>query len=93
MQDRWLTDWDFNPRFPFLTRANAGEVLPDPVSPLGWTLGFEEGLLPGWLRAGYLRLIDPVAEALVRWRVSPNTITTVGTLSYMTGGVIYATGG
>ena len=48
MQDRWLTDWDFNPRFPFLTRANAGEVLPDPVSPLGWTLVWEQGCLKGW---------------------------------------------
>jgi phosphohistidine swiveling domain-containing protein/ketosteroid isomerase-like protein len=35
---------------PFYTRANAGEVLPDPASPLGWTLVFEQGLLPGWLR-------------------------------------------
>ena len=35
---------------PFYTRANAGEVLADPASPLGWTLVFEQGLLPGWLR-------------------------------------------
>lgn len=35
---------------PFYTRANAGEVLADPASPLGWTLVFERGLLPGWLR-------------------------------------------
>jgi rifampicin phosphotransferase len=35
---------------PFYTRANAGEVLADPASPLGWTLVFEKGLLPGWLR-------------------------------------------
>ena len=31
-------------------RRNAGEVLADPASPLGWTLVFEQGLLPGWLR-------------------------------------------
>lgn len=49
-------------------------------------------LLPGWLRAGYLRLIDPVADALVRWNVSPNAITTVGTLCSMAGGAIYAAG-
>jgi len=35
---------------PYYTRANAGEVLPDPASPLGWTLVFEQGLLKGWLR-------------------------------------------
>jgi pyruvate,water dikinase len=48
--DRWITDsqrWD---RLPYYTRANAGEVLPDPCSPLGWTLVFEQGLLVGWLR-------------------------------------------
>jgi rifampicin phosphotransferase len=50
LPDRWLTDWDRFERLPFYTRANAGEVLPDPASPLGWTLVFERGLLPGWLR-------------------------------------------
>jgi rifampicin phosphotransferase len=46
---RWITDWDINPRFPLFTRANAGEVLPDPCSPLGWTLVFEPpGTLAGW---------------------------------------------
>ncbi len=50
LPDRWITDWDRSERMPFYTRANAGEVLPDPASPLGWTLVFEKGLLPGWLR-------------------------------------------
>ena len=49
-------------------------------------------VLPGWLRAGYLRLIDPVADVLVRWGVSPNAITTFGTLCSMAGGAMYATG-
>lgn len=50
LPDRWLTDWRRSERMPCYTRANAGEVLPDPASPLGWTLVFEQGLLPGWLR-------------------------------------------
>jgi phosphohistidine swiveling domain-containing protein len=50
LPDRWLIDWERSERMPFYTRANAGEVLPDPASPLGWTLVFEKGLLPGWLR-------------------------------------------
>jgi phosphohistidine swiveling domain-containing protein len=50
LPDRWLTDWERSGRMPFYTRANAGEVLADPASPLGWTLVFERGLLPGWLR-------------------------------------------
>ena len=49
-------------------------------------------LLPDWLRSGYLRLIDPVADALVRRGVAPNTITTIGTLCAMASGVLYAAG-
>ncbi len=48
--DRFITDWQVSERLPNYTRANAGEVLPDPASPLGWTLVFEEGLLKGWRR-------------------------------------------
>jgi CDP-diacylglycerol--glycerol-3-phosphate 3-phosphatidyltransferase len=44
------------------------------------------------IQIGYLRVIEPVAGWLVRKRVSPNTITTIGTLCTITGGVIYATG-
>jgi CDP-diacylglycerol--glycerol-3-phosphate 3-phosphatidyltransferase len=45
-----------------------------------------------WIKTGYLRLIDPVADWLVRWRVHPNTITVIGTLCTVIGGVIYGTG-
>lgn len=44
------------------------------------------------IKQGYLRLIDPVADLLVRRGVSPNAITTVGTLCTIAGGVIYAVG-
>lgn len=50
MVDSWIVDWSRSERLPFYTRANAGEVLPDPASPLGWSLVFEKGLLPGWYR-------------------------------------------
>ncbi len=50
MVDSWIVDWTRSERLPYYTRANAGEVLPDPASPLGWSLVFEEGLLPGWYR-------------------------------------------
>lgn len=49
-------------------------------------------LLPDWLTRGYLALISPVAEWLVRRGVRPNTITTVGTLCSVAGGIIYGTG-
>jgi CDP-diacylglycerol--glycerol-3-phosphate 3-phosphatidyltransferase len=44
------------------------------------------------IKTGYLRIINPVADWLVRRRVHPNTITTIGTLCTVIGGIIYATG-
>lgn len=49
-------------------------------------------LLPDWIKNGYLRLVDPVANWMVRKGVHPNTITVIGTLCTVGGGVIYATG-
>jgi phosphohistidine swiveling domain-containing protein len=49
--DRWLTDWEPSQKFPVYTRANAGEVLPDPASPLAWTLVWEPGVVEGWADA------------------------------------------
>ena len=49
-------------------------------------------LLPDWIKNGYLRLIDPVANWFVKRGVHPNTITIVGTVCTAVGGIIYATG-
>lgn len=51
-------------------------------------------LLAVWdeIKAGYLRVIAPVADLLVRHRVSPNLITTVGTICTMVAGAIFASG-
>ncbi|WP_032389120.1 PEP-utilizing enzyme [Rhodococcoides fascians] len=51
--DSWITDWEFSERYPVYTRANAGEVLPDPSSPLNVTLVWNKGLNIGW-REGYV---------------------------------------
>lgn len=48
LPDRWLTDWIPSQKLPVYTRANAGEVLPDPCSPLCWTLVWEPGVVMGW---------------------------------------------
>jgi rifampicin phosphotransferase len=50
--DRWITDWDRSEPdwMPYYTRANAGETLPDPASPLGWTFAWEQGFVLGWIR-------------------------------------------
>jgi pyruvate,water dikinase len=55
--DRWITDTEISPRFPYYTRANADEVGPEPFSPLGWSLGWMKGCIPG------------VAEGFVRFGV------------------------
>lgn len=49
-------------------------------------------LLPDWLKRGYLRIIDPLADWLVRHDVQPNTITTIGTACSVIGGIIYGVG-
>jgi pyruvate,water dikinase len=48
MTERWITDTTPNERWPVYTRANAAEVMGDPVSPLGWTYVWERACLPAW---------------------------------------------
>ena len=54
MRERWITDWPTSSRFTHYTRANAGEVLADPVSPLGWSFGWDGGIVAGY-KAGLIR--------------------------------------
>jgi CDP-diacylglycerol--glycerol-3-phosphate 3-phosphatidyltransferase len=49
-------------------------------------------ILPDWLRNGYLRLMEPVADLLVAVRVHPNTITIAGTVFMIAGGALYGAG-
>lgn len=58
--DRWITDTRPSGRFPYYTRANADEVGPEPFSPLGWSLGWGVGCVPG-TAAGF------VDFGAVRW--------------------------
>lgn len=44
------------------------------------------------IQRGYLRVIEPVADWLVRLRVHPNTITTFGTFCTLVAGAIFASG-
>ena len=45
--DTWITDTPISARFPYYTRSNADEVGPDPFSPLGWSLVWMQGCVPG----------------------------------------------
>ena len=61
MSAAWFTDHPPSERFPHYTRANAGEVLPTPASPLGQTLAFDEAILPGF-QLGSIRMGSYEAE-------------------------------
>jgi len=65
--DRWLTDTSITELYPAWTRGNAADVLPDPVSPLMWTLYWQPALMTG-LRDAYIRF------GVVNWDefVDPN---------------------
>lgn len=54
MRERWLTDTEPSERYPITTRANAGEVYPDPVSPLAGSLAMLTAGEAGW-RDAYVR--------------------------------------
>lgn len=47
MEDHWFTDYTPSPRWPHYTRANAGEVLPTPASPLGQKFAWDNGIIQG----------------------------------------------
>ena len=48
---KWFTDHPPSERYPHYTRANAGEVLPTPASPLGQTYGFDNAIGHGFQKA------------------------------------------
>lgn len=54
MDEYWFCDWEPSERWPHYTRANAGEVLAPPASPLGQTFTWDNGTIIGW-RDGYIR--------------------------------------
>jgi len=60
MVDRWLVETESNTRFDFYTRANIGEVFPDPVAPLSFNWfenpdgigGSEQGFRDAYIKIG-----------------------------------------
>lgn len=46
--DRWVTDTQPSEKYRIVTRANAGEVMPDPCSPLTATMGMFNAGEAGW---------------------------------------------
>ena len=48
MAERWLVDDEPSQRYPIYTRANVGEVFPDPVAPMSATMVITPYAEPGW---------------------------------------------
>jgi len=46
--ESWIIDTKPSHRFPVYTRMNANDVLPDPITPLGASLGWDPQMLQGW---------------------------------------------
>jgi phosphohistidine swiveling domain-containing protein len=46
--ERWIIDTDLDPDFPVYTRFNANDVLPDPITPLGSSLAWNDYIFPGF---------------------------------------------
>ena len=67
LPDSWISDTPTSERFPHYTRANADEVAPHPISPLGWDIGWDKGAAPG-VADGYVRF-GIVSTEEFRWPV------------------------
>ena len=48
MEKQWVVDDEMSARHPIFTRGNVGEVFPDPVAPLTWSLVGFTGAELGW---------------------------------------------
>lgn len=48
MSKIWVVDNEPSQRYPIYTRGNVGEVFPEPVAPLSWTIAGIPGSEPGW---------------------------------------------
>ena len=67
---RWLVDMPASRRFPVYTRANASDVMPDPVSPLCATLTWQKGNMEGW-REGYVANYAQTIDELTFEGINP----------------------
>lgn len=79
-QDRWIVDSLASERYPIYSRANAGEVCPDPMSPLTATIGIagpgEAGYRDAFVEAGAFRADEFEADR-------PTCIATFGGYMYL----------
>ena len=72
IEPQWLPESDFNADLPVWTRALVGEMLPEVVSPLGWSMVWESCAVLGWRDAMVRRMGFDEEE------FSPETPETIG---------------
>ncbi len=60
MVDKWMVETDINETYSFYTRANVGEVFPDPVVPLTFSFAFQEGSTLGGAEMGFRRAYERI---------------------------------
>ncbi len=80
MDAAWLPETEFTTEFPLWTRALVGEMLPDVVSPLGWTLVWEQCAVLGWRDAMVRRMGFDEDEFDTE---TPETIGLIGGYGYL----------
>ncbi len=51
----WIVETDLSERYPFYTRANVGEVFPDPVAPSSFSFAFQSESGPAGAEMGFRR--------------------------------------
>lgn len=56
MEPRWLPETDYTAELPLWTRAMVGEMLPDVVTPLSWSMVWEPCAVLGWRDAMVRRM-------------------------------------
>lgn len=56
----WMVETALSERYPFYTRANVGEVFPDPVVPLTFSFGFQNGTVIGGSELGFRRAYERI---------------------------------
>ena len=49
-------------------------------------------VIPQAVKDGFVKLVGPIARALIRWGISPNTITTAGALVVIASAVAFGMG-
>ncbi|MEM7274562.1 MAG: PEP-utilizing enzyme [Actinomycetota bacterium] len=60
MVDKWMVETALSEQYPFYTRANVGEVFPDPVVPLSFSFAFQDETKLGGSEIGFRRAYERI---------------------------------